>query len=68
MRARPAWYSGYTVAEFFATALLLGPLFVRALRRLATIPGLRLAAAAGGRSQLLTQTLKFLWLSRSETV
>ena len=26
--ARPAWYSGYTLAEFFSTALLLGPLFV----------------------------------------
>ncbi len=30
MPARPAWNSGYTVAEFFSTALLLGPLFVRA--------------------------------------
>ena len=27
--ARPAWFSGYTLAEFFSTALLLGPLFVQ---------------------------------------
>ncbi len=65
VRARPAWFSSYTVAEFLATALLLGPLFVRALgvyegRSLAVV------AACGGAAQLLTQTLKFLWLSRSD--
>ena len=26
--ARPAWQGRYTLAEFFSTALLLGPLFV----------------------------------------
>ena len=31
VRARPAWFSGYTIAEFFSTALLLGPLFVRTM-------------------------------------
>src|SRR5262249_47447473 len=51
--------------EFFVTALLLGPLFV------ATTSGsharwLLWAAVAGGAAQLLTQTLKFLWLSHSE--
>jgi len=62
VRARPAWYAGYTAAEFFSTAMLLGPLFVRAT-------GVEVAgwAATGGAAQLLTQTLKFLWLSHSET-
>jgi formate dehydrogenase iron-sulfur subunit len=64
--ARPAWWSGYTPAEFFSTVLLLGPLFVRAVT-LAHIPWLAWASIAGGAAQLVTQTLKFLWLSRSET-
>ncbi|MDZ4797285.1 MAG: DmsC/YnfH family molybdoenzyme membrane anchor subunit [Bryobacteraceae bacterium] len=66
VKARPAWYSAYTVAEFFATALLLGPLFVRALG-VSDSPSLAIAASAGGTAQLVTQTLKFLWLSQSET-
>jgi DMSO reductase anchor subunit len=68
--ARPAWNSRYTVAEFFSTALLLGPMFVRALdpETLSGPIGLWIARAAiaGGAAQLLTQSLKFLWLSRSE--
>jgi len=60
--ARPAWHSGYTAAEFFSTALLLGPLFVRASG--VEVPGW--VAAAGGAAQLFTQALKFLWLSHSE--
>ena len=63
--ARPAWCSRYTIAEFFSTALLLGPLFIRALDA-EHAGGLALAAAAGGGAQLLTQLLKFLWLSHSE--
>jgi DMSO reductase anchor subunit/Fe-S-cluster-containing hydrogenase component 2 len=65
--ARPAWNSRYTLAEFFSTGLLLGPLFLCALE-----PGgvnhvwLARAAAAGGAVQLLTTAVKFLWLSRSE--
>jgi DMSO reductase anchor subunit len=65
VRARPAWFSGYTVAEFFSTALLLGPLFARAMGH--TAPWVVWTAVAGGSAQLLTQTLKFLWLARSET-
>ena len=64
VRARPAWCSGYTVAEFFSTGLLLGPLFVMAMNVRA--PWLPWAAAAGGAAQLITQMLKLLWLSRSE--
>jgi formate dehydrogenase iron-sulfur subunit len=64
VRARPAWYSGYTTAEFFSTGLLLGPLFVMAMNvRAEWLPW---AAAAGGAAQLITQTLKFLWLTRSD--
>lgn len=65
VRARPAWFSGYTVAEFFSTALLLGPAFVHAL-----IPGVpaavMYASVAGAAAQLLVQSGKFLWLSQSE--
>jgi formate dehydrogenase iron-sulfur subunit len=65
--ARPAWYSGYTIAEFFATAVLLGPLFVRALNVRVSDPAwLSWAAVLGGAAQLLIQVLKFLWLTRSE--
>jgi DMSO reductase anchor subunit len=66
VRARPAWYTHYTLAEFFATAALLGPLFVQWLTPAAP-RWVAMAALAGAGGQLLTQALKFLWLSRSET-
>ncbi|MGA2715990.1 MAG: DmsC/YnfH family molybdoenzyme membrane anchor subunit, partial [Bryobacteraceae bacterium] len=63
--ARPAWFSGYTVAEFFSTALLLGPAFVRMLDP--RVPeAVLLASVAGGAAQLIVQSGKFLWLSQSE--
>jgi DMSO reductase anchor subunit len=65
VRARPAWNSGYTVAEFFSTTLLLGPMFVR-LTGVSDAPWLDWAAACGAASQLITQTAKFLWLTQSE--
>jgi formate dehydrogenase iron-sulfur subunit len=65
VRARPAWFSSYTVADFFSTALLLGPGFVHLLDP--RVPALVLyASVAGGASQLLTQSGKFLWLSQSD--
>lgn len=68
--ARPAWFSGYTLAEFFSTALLLGTLFVWALdsATLSQLDQVWLARAAGlgATAQLLTQVLKFFWLSRSD--
>jgi len=65
--ARPAWNSRYTIVEFFATALLLGPLFLWAVNPGAS-DGVWLArvASAGATMQLLATALKFLWLSRSE--
>jgi DMSO reductase anchor subunit len=66
VRARPAWFSSYTVAEFFSTALLLGPAFVHALDP--HVPAaVLLASVAGAAAQLVTQAGKFLWLSQSET-
>ena len=63
--ARPAWFSTYTLAEFYSTALMLGPLFVQMLE--GGVPSwVRIAAIAGASTQLITQLLKFLWLSRSE--
>jgi DMSO reductase anchor subunit len=68
--ARPAWFSSYTLAEFFSTTLFLGPLFVQTLLVHsvgAPLPGwVRFAAAGGASLQLITQSLKFLWLARSE--
>jgi hypothetical protein len=44
---------------------MLGPLFVQMLD--GSVPSwVRIAAIAGASSQLITQLLKFLWLSRSE--
>jgi DMSO reductase anchor subunit len=65
VRARPAWFSGYTLAEFYSTAVLLGPLFVQVVD--GEIPSwVRFTAAIGASGQLIVQLLKFLWLSRSE--
>jgi formate dehydrogenase iron-sulfur subunit len=65
VRARPAWDSGYTVAEFFATALMLGPLFVRATA-VSDASWIGWVAAGGGAAQLAAQAMKFLWLARSD--
>lgn len=68
--ARPAWFSRYTLAEFFSTASFLGPLFVWALDASVSTAACQAwlvrAVVAGAAVQLLTQVLKFLWLSRSE--
>ncbi len=70
VRARPAWFSSYTLAEFFSTALFLGPLFVQTLlvhTLGAPIPSwIHFAAIAGAAAQLIAQSFKFLWLTRSE--
>jgi formate dehydrogenase iron-sulfur subunit len=65
VRARPAWFSGYTLVEFFSTALLLGPAFVHVMNPQAPRAVL-LVSAAGAAAQLITQAGRFLWLSRSE--
>jgi formate dehydrogenase iron-sulfur subunit len=65
VRARPAWFSGYTLVEFFSTALLLGPAFVHVMNPQAPRAVL-LVSAAGAAAQLIPQAGRFLWLSRSE--
>jgi len=64
--ARPSWNSKFTVSDFILTAALLGPLFAGAIGasqgRLLMLLGVAAASA-----QLLNQTLRFLWLSSSDT-
>jgi formate dehydrogenase iron-sulfur subunit len=65
VRARPAWYSSYTIAEFFSTALLLGPSFIHALDL--RVPALVVnASVLGGIAQLVIQSARFLWLACSD--
>jgi formate dehydrogenase iron-sulfur subunit len=64
--ARPSWNTRFTISDFFLTAALLGVLFAVAIGatqgRLVTLIGIIAASA-----QLLNQTLRFLWLTASET-
>lgn len=68
--ARPAWQGRYTLAEFFSTALLLGPLFVLMLDAQSLSAAAKLwlvlSVVTGAAIQLVTQVLKFLWLARSD--
>jgi DMSO reductase anchor subunit len=66
LRAGPAWRSGYTPAEFFSTALLLGPAFLHAIVPEAAPAALTMASLAGCVAQLAVQAGKYLWLSQSE--
>jgi DMSO reductase anchor subunit len=66
VRARPAWNSKHTVADFFLSGAILGPLFAANIgagsgRLLALIT---VAAAA---AQLLNNALRFLRLNASES-
>jgi len=63
--ARPSWNMRYTLAEFYSTALLLGAIFVRVMSPDQEWVGW--AAVAGAAVQLLTQALKFLSMSQSDT-
>jgi DMSO reductase anchor subunit len=64
--ARPAWNSKHTLAEFFLTSMILGPLLAAS-----TGAGERrwliIAAATAAGSQLLNRTVKFFWLTASES-
>ena len=65
VRARPAWFSGYTIAEFFSTALMLGPAFVHTVDSHAPRAAL-FASVCGAAAQLIAQSGKFVWLAQSE--
>lgn len=64
--ARPSWNTKFTISDFFLTASLLGPLFAISVGagrgRLLTLIGVMAASA-----QLLNQTLRFLWLTASDS-
>ena len=64
VRARPAWNSGYTMLEFFCTALALGPLLVRTAGVHHHAP-FAVAASVGAAAQLVVQISKLFWLTRS---
>jgi formate dehydrogenase iron-sulfur subunit len=64
--ARPAWNSARTLLEFHLTAGMLGPLFVMATGG-GSARWLAVCAAAAAGAQVASQTLKLLWLARSES-
>jgi formate dehydrogenase iron-sulfur subunit len=64
--ARPCWNTKFTIADFFLTAALLGPLFAISIGA-ARGRGLMLAAVAAASAHLLNQALRFLWLIASDT-
>ena len=60
--ARPAWNSKSTLADFYLTALMLGPLFLATLG--VSVPAFPLAAAAS--LQLLNCVLKLIVMAASD--
>jgi len=64
--ARPAWNSWMTVAEFFLTALLLGPLLAGCFLGPSITGPMRWLAPAAAVAQLLLQLMKLAWLLVSE--
>ncbi|MHB8501824.1 MAG: DmsC/YnfH family molybdoenzyme membrane anchor subunit [Candidatus Acidiferrales bacterium] len=67
VRPRPAWDCKHTVAEFYLTGALLGPLLAANMR----IGGgrwLTTLIVAAASVQLLNLALKFLWLVSSDTI
>ena len=66
VRARPAWNSKHTIAEFHLTGLLLGSLLVAGLgvgdRRWLTVAAVAIAGAS-----LLNQVIRFFWMTRSDS-
>jgi DMSO reductase anchor subunit len=66
VRARPAWNTRHTVAEFYLTGALLGPLLVASLGvgdRRWLIP----AAVAAAGAQLLNLVVRFFWMTASDS-
>ena len=66
VRPRPAWNTKHTVAEFYLTGALLGPLLV-ATMQLSSRRWLTILIVAVASAQLLNLALKFLWLASSDT-
>jgi formate dehydrogenase iron-sulfur subunit len=66
VRPRPAWNSKHTVAEFYLTGALLGPLLA-ATMQLGSRRWLTMLIVGVASVQLLNLALKFLWLASSDT-
>ncbi|MBZ5666275.1 MAG: dimethyl sulfoxide reductase anchor subunit [Acidobacteriia bacterium] len=66
VKARPAWNSKHTVAEFFFTGALLGPLFAVSIG-VAAGRWLVAASVVTAAAQMLNQAVKFLRLAASES-
>jgi len=66
VRPRPAWRSKHTVAEFYLTGALLGPLMAANIG-LGARQWLITAAVIAAGLQLLNLMVKFLWLVSSDT-
>jgi formate dehydrogenase iron-sulfur subunit len=64
--ARPAWSSKHTVADFILTGAVLGPLLV-ACAGVGDRSWLAFAAATAAVVQLLNQTVRFFWLTASDS-
>lgn len=66
VRARPAWNTKHTIAEFHLTSALLGPLFIASLgvgdRR-----WMFAAAVAAAGARLLNQAIRFFWMTASDS-
>ena len=66
VRPRPAWNSKHTVAEFYLTGALLGPLLAANVQ-LGSRRWLTILIVSAASLQLLNLALKFLWLASSDT-
>jgi formate dehydrogenase iron-sulfur subunit len=66
VRPRPAWNSKYTVAEFYLTGALLGPLLAATIQ-LGSRRWLTMLIVSVASLQLLNLALKFLWLVSSDS-
>ena len=65
VRARPAWNTKHTVAEFYLTGALLGPLLVASLS-VGDRRWLSAAAVVAAAAQLLNQAVRFFWMTASD--
>ena len=63
---RPAWNSKHTLAEFYLTGALLGPMLAANLQ-LVSHRELTILVVFAASLQLLNLALKFMWLVRSDT-
>lgn len=66
VRARPAWNTKHTVADFYLTGVLLGPLLVASLGVDNHYWLIAVAMAAAG-AQLLNQAVRFFWMTASDS-